>query len=132
MVVRACILKLFYNLAQTLSVLYSGLPVLYIGDSSTYLVFGNKISKHKIELTEYRKTQDKGYKAQVEQAILARAEILVLVGGGSFQLQVYNRYCTNNNTGIAYKVCVEEEKETYLTASLGKWKSPHRKHKNWS
>lgn len=119
--------KQFYYLAQALSVLY-GLPVLYIGDSSTYLVFGKKMSRHKIKLTEYRKTQDEGYKAQVEQTILARAEILVLVGGGSFQLQVYNRYRTYNNTGIVYNVCIDEEKKNYLTPSLRKWKSPHRKH----
>ena len=114
---------LCYNLTKTLSVRYSGLLALYVGDPLTTLVFGKKMTMHKIELTdlEYRKTQDEGYKAQVEQATFARAEILVLVGGGSFQLQVYNTY---NNTGIVYNVCVEEEKEKYLTAPLVKWKSP--------
>ena len=110
--------QLFYNLAQNLSTHY-GLPVLYLGDWATRRVFGTNMLKHKLLLTEYSKTHDSGYNAQVEQAVLARAEVLILVGGGSFEVQVYNRFRTYNNSGIAYRVCAEESaRNKYLTTSL--------------
>lgn len=68
------------------------LPVLYFGDWRTGTDFGQNMVEHKLELTEYRDSKDEGYRAQVEQAVLARAEILVMVGGGSFERQTYNRY----------------------------------------
>ena len=115
--------ELFYNLIQKLN---HGLPVLYIGDSHTNSIFGKKMSKYGINLTEYRLTQDRGYRAQVEQAVLARAEILILVGGGSFQQQVYVRFRTYNSSGVAYRVCVEEAAPgKFLTASLIRnWQQP--------
>ena len=110
--------QLFYNLAQNLSTHY-GLPVLYLGDWATRRVFGTNMLKHKLLLTEYHKTHDSGYNAQVEQAVLGRAEVLILVGGGSFEVQVYNRFRTYKNSGIAYRVCAEESaRDKYLTTSL--------------
>ena len=111
--------ELFHELAQEISA-FSGLPVVYIGDYVTSSVFGVNMMKHNIHLTESCKTSDEGYRAQVEQAVLARADILILVGGGSFQTQVYNRFRTHNNTGVAYNVCIEEEHKNYFTASLRK------------
>ena len=109
--------QLIYNLTQELSVHYSGLPVLYL----TNKVFGKEMKKHNIELVQYSMTKDKGYQAQVEQAMIARAEVLVLVGGGSFQLQLYTRYRTHNNTGIVYRVC-DDISKNYL--SVTNWKIP--------
>ena len=117
----------FHHLIQKLCVKYPGLPVLYVGDSYTNLVFGKKMSRYKIKLTEYLPTQDEGYKAQVEQAFLARAEILILVGGGSFQTQVYKRFQTYNNTEIAHRVsCEEKEKRTLLQRNVHQQYKPLR------
>ena len=56
--------QLFHNLTQKLSVRYSGLPVLYVGDSHTPLTFGKQMLEHNIVLTEYQNAHDEGYKAQ--------------------------------------------------------------------
>ena len=111
--------QLIYNLTQKLTVRYPGLPVLYFGDGLTNKVFGKEMNNHNIELVQYNMTEDKGYQAQVEQAMIARAEVLILVGGGSFQLQLYTRYRTHKNTGIVYRVC-DSISKNYL--SVTNWK----------
>ena len=108
--------QMLYNLTKDLAFRYHDLSVFYFGDDHTTKVFGKQMSKHNISLLKYKmpaKERDRGFEAQVEQDMASRAEILVLLGGGSFQQQIYSRYCTLQNTRLVYRVCDEWAYRSY-------------------
>uniref|UniRef100_A0A1X7UT75 Uncharacterized protein n=1 Tax=Amphimedon queenslandica TaxID=400682 RepID=A0A1X7UT75_AMPQE len=71
----------------------------------------SSFSTNGITLTHYSPSVfdgigDSGFVASVEQEALSRARALVLVGGGSFQSQLYTRYRHyQKSSHIIYKVC---------------------------
>ena len=116
--------QMVYKLSKKLAFVHN-LPVFYFGDGLTKSVFGEQMTKYHIKLLKCNtipsQKTDKGFEAQVEQAMVSRAEVLVLLGGGTFQLQIYSRYRRLKNTGLVYRVC-DDTSRNYL--SVINWKGP--------
>jgi hypothetical protein len=60
---------------------------------------------------EFGGLADQGFVALVELSTIARAKVLLLVGGGSFQDQIYMNFKRNQNAAVAYKVCWTSKQE---------------------
>ena len=54
--------------------------------------------------------KDQGYVALVEQLSMAQSDILILVGGGSFQEQIRRRFIQDGHGSKVYEVCHTKEK----------------------
>lgn len=119
--------QMVLNLTEELSLNHSSIPILYFGDNHTEQLFGKQMSKHNITLVQCNMLdceRDGGFKAQVEQEMVSRAEVLVLVGGGSFQLQIYSRYRTHQNTGLVYRACDDTSSDSSRFPVITNWKGP--------
>ena len=107
-VIDKCFQMLYNLITKDLTSKFHDLSVFYFGDDYTTTLFGKQMSKHDISLLRYKmpsKLRDIGFEAQVEQDMVSRAEVLVLMGGGAFQQQIYNRYRTLQNKRLVYRVC---------------------------
>ncbi len=51
--------------------------------------------------------EDQGFVALVEQESIAKADIVVLVGGGSFQTQIKKKFIENGQASRAYELCIQ-------------------------
>ena len=70
-----------------------------------------KIKPEYYRVKEYGGVEDQAFVALVEQAAIAKSEVLVLVGGGSFQSQMSYRLKATENGSKVYRVnCVYKEK----------------------
>ena len=120
--IHSC-MEMTQNLSRELVSTHPGLPVIYFGDPYTSMTVGPELSKHNIKLLQFKKgmfgsVRDEGFQAQVDQHAAAMAEVLVLVGGASFQFQIYVQYQLLANSGVAYRIC-DQFIENYL--SVTKW-----------
>ena len=57
---------------------------------------------------KYKALSDSGFVAMVEQEVIASARTLILVGGGSFQSQIRQRFKKYRNKGVVYAACWDD------------------------
>ena len=124
-IINQCFEKV-YQLSHEIASNYSGIPVIYFGDRYSYLVFGKQLSETNIDILECRthslfsRERNSAFDVLVEQDMVSRAEVLIMLGGGSFQMQILSRYRTLPNTRLAYQVCDEarHKPNDYLTMTI--------------
>ena len=118
-----CLKSAQQTILKIISGLEGNIDVLHFSDTGPY---GSKSCVHNclsiefvrssfssngITVTHYSPREfdgigDSGFVASVEQEALSRARALVLIGGGSFQSQLYTRYRDyQNSSHIMYKLC---------------------------
>ena len=68
---------------------------------------GFKISH--FDPTKFSATSDSGFVALVEQSVMAMSQVLVLVGGGSFQTQIRQQFKSQATARKGYEVCWEDK-----------------------
>lgn len=114
------------SLLLKLAITYPNSPSLLFGDHKVSTVFGSELRQHHLthlhfDPLQFRAAQDDGFVAQVESSIAARAEVLVIVGGGSFAAQIMARYKHNSpaNSRTMYFICTDESKVDRIT--VRKW-----------
>ena len=116
--------SVLFNLTST----YPGFPTLLFGDHKVSSVFGGNLRQHNLTHLHFNPLQfgasaDNGFVAQVESCIAARAQVLVIVGGGSFAAQIMARYkhnsATAGNSRVMYLICTVESRVD--TVSIRKW-----------
>ena len=110
-IINQCFEKV-YQLSHEIASNYSGIPVIYFGDGYSHAVFGKQLSKNNIAILQCNrnvppKERNLAFDALVEQDMVSRAEVLIMLGGGSFQMQILSRYYTFPNARLAYQVCDE-------------------------
>ena len=121
-IINQCFEKV-YQLSHEIASNYSGIPVIYFGDRYSYLVFGKQLSETNINILEchthslFSRERNSAFDVLVEQDMVSRAEVLIMLGGGSFQMQILSQYRTLPNTRLAYQVCDEarHKPNDYLT-----------------
>lgn len=98
-----------YSLLSTLSFKYS----ILFGDKKVSTIFGAYLRKYKLRHDHFDPeffgaVKDTGFVAQVESVILSKADILVIVGGGSFASQIMARFKREDNSRTIYLICVSD------------------------
>ena len=94
------------------------------GSHSYEVALGKRMSKdilHKkhIEPVHYDPRKyggklDQGYVASVEQLAIAHSNVLILVGGGSFQTQMQSRFIQVGRGSMVYRVCETKDEHVQL------------------
>ena len=79
----------------------------------------NILNKRQIEPVHYDPRKyggklDQGYVASVEQLAIAHSNVLILVGGGSFQVQMQKRFIQVGHGSMVYRVCYTKDKPVEL------------------
>ena len=105
------------SLLTDLSTAYPNIRSLLVGDGKVSSIFSGELRRHGLthfhfEPKDFSAAQDSGFVAQVESCIAARAEVLIIVGGGSFAGQIISRYkhSMQSNSRLVYFICTDERK----------------------
>ena len=69
------------------------------------LFTANKLQVTHFHPKSYKAVPDSGFVALVEQEAMASAHTLLLVGGGSFQSQLEQRFKSYNRGGVVHRLC---------------------------
>ena len=113
--------KLAWRLISELESNYKELPIKYFVDYGTYgshsreIYHGKRVSRAPFgqkRITpihynpeEFRGWTDQGFVSLVEQSAIAKAKILVLLGGGSFQDEILTHFKQGGKGESAYSIC---------------------------
>ena len=118
--------NLAWSLISDLEKQYKELPIKYFvdygkfGSHSNEIYHGKRVSRvpfgqKKITPIHYVPSQfgglaDQGFVSLVEQSTIAKAKVLVLIGGGSFQDEILARFRQEGRGDSAFKICSSQDK----------------------
>ena len=107
-IINQCFEKV-HQLSREIASNYFGIPVIYFGDSYSHTVFGKQLSDNNITILHNVPSKERNltFDALVEQDMVSRPEVLIMLGGGLFQMQILSQYRALPNTRLAYQVCDE-------------------------
>ena len=118
--------KLAWSLISDLQKQYIDIPIKYFVDYGTFgshsneIYHGKRVSRvpfgqKRITPIHYVPSQfgglaDQGFVSLVEQSAIAKAKVLILVGGGSFQDEILARFKQERRGDSAFKICSSQDK----------------------
>lgn len=105
---RKCIHDLISKVKELSSNnMYSDYATVFVGDNHVkkYRELLVNISVSHFNPSDYHILNNDALIAQVEQNTLSQASVLVMCGGGSFEVSIYNRYKKRNPNGVVHKIC---------------------------